>query len=204
MKRATKVSCNKRKTVTDFNPRPREEGDVDFKNLLVNVIISIHALVKRATRFCHAAFMLLTISIHALVKRATGLGIKVSAINLYFNPRPREEGDRNALLSCPVRDDFNPRPREEGDRGAFFINGDENDFNPRPREEGDDTVRYAVPVLLYFNPRPREEGDSETFNTLSIRFSISIHALVKRATRFNRHMTCQRNDFNPRPREEGD
>ena len=35
----------------DFNPRPREEGDVvDFKNLLINVVISIHALVKRATR----------------------------------------------------------------------------------------------------------------------------------------------------------
>ena len=32
-----------------FNPRPREEGDLDLNTVDVNYLISIHALVKRAT-----------------------------------------------------------------------------------------------------------------------------------------------------------
>ena len=40
--------------------------------------ISIHALVKRATRRVIATYMADFISIHALVKRATGLGSKFS------------------------------------------------------------------------------------------------------------------------------
>ena len=34
-----------------------------------------------------------TISIHALVKRATAFSGLVDLATLYFNPRPREEGD---------------------------------------------------------------------------------------------------------------
>ena len=34
----------------------------------------------------------------------------------------------------------------------------------------------------HFNPRPREEGDGNTSQKRSGAFSISIHALVKRAT----------------------
>ena len=54
-----------------FNPRPREEGDVTHAQLALGVVISIHALVKRAT-VTHAQLALgVVISIHALVKRAT-------------------------------------------------------------------------------------------------------------------------------------
>ncbi len=58
--------------VDDFNPRPREEGD----------------LFDRQTdrRYKH-------ISIHALVKRATWWWHYTTTINYNFNPRPREEGD---------------------------------------------------------------------------------------------------------------
>ena len=53
-----------------------------------------------------------------------------------------------------------------------------------------------------FNPRPREEGDvSDTPNDVAP--SISIHALVKRATMYN-YSNCVYYHFNPRPREEGD
>ena len=57
-----------------------------------------------------------------------------------------------------------------------------NHFNPRPREEGDfgsDLIYFA---LIDFNPRPREEGD-EPFISQTVKQAISIHALVKRATR---------------------
>ena len=76
------LSNNEAKAV-NFNPRPREEGDAgnvlgihDFKR------ISIHALVKRATRLSVRPLQFSQISIHALVKRATGLGLALSKNNL--------------------------------------------------------------------------------------------------------------------------
>ena len=54
-------------------------------------------------------------------------------------------------------------------------------FNPRPREEGDYTAETAVHFKTYFNPRPREEGDDVPLAS-TLKFVISIHALVKRAT----------------------
>ena len=56
------------------------------------------------------------ISIHALVKRATIIGKKGILLPLNFNPRPREEGDGRKTPSKALADNFNPRPREEGDR----------------------------------------------------------------------------------------
>ena len=55
------------------------------------------------------------ISIHALVKRATGWGTAVKGQPPNFNPRPREEGDLKGDKNFNVPQDFNPRPREEGD-----------------------------------------------------------------------------------------
>ena len=56
----------------NFNPRPREEGD------------------KACERNKDTESV---ISIHALVKRATGRSVNSTRRNGYFNPRPREEGD---------------------------------------------------------------------------------------------------------------
>ena len=55
------------------------------------------------------------ISIHALVKRATLQAYRPLQPYRYFNPRPREEGDDSIELSQPQALHFNPRPREEGD-----------------------------------------------------------------------------------------
>ena len=57
---------------------------------------------------------------------------------------------------------------------------------------------------LYFNPRPREEGDICSFMYCLTTPVISIHALVKRATPFQRFVKFNVTYFNPRPREEGD
>ena len=56
---------------SNFNPRPREEGDKKLVGDLDYKIISIHALVKRATEDAYLAREYGIISIHALVKRAT-------------------------------------------------------------------------------------------------------------------------------------
>ena len=78
--------------------------------------ISIHALVKRATKELLDIYGGNGISIHALVKRATLQGQLHRGKTLYFNPRPREEGDFNKADTRNKRmDNFNPRPREEGD-----------------------------------------------------------------------------------------
>ena len=78
--------------------------------------------------------------------------------------------------------DFNPRPREEGDLCLCVICVIVLYFNPRPREEGDYRQQAVYQLMCDFNPRPREEGDDfET--TVYDGQTISIHALVKRATR---------------------
>ena len=78
-------------------------------------IISIHALVKRATAFSPLYISPVDISIHALVKRATERCTPQSKERKNFNPRPREEGDYQVCGYVKGCKDFNPRPREEGD-----------------------------------------------------------------------------------------
>ena len=93
VKRATVRTCPRILRSSNFNPRPREEGDVIDNVLESFVIISIHALVKRAT----CAIFVFT------------------SFNFYFNPRPREEGDSIQATAIYRYAYFNPRPREEGD-----------------------------------------------------------------------------------------
>ena len=55
------------------------------------------------------------ISIHALVKRATRNRYNTAYVTAHFNPRPREEGDYFKSSRYIIIKYFNPRPREEGD-----------------------------------------------------------------------------------------
>ena len=99
------------------------------------------------------------ISIHALVKRATNNHLRATAFPCYFNPRPREEGDWEQNNDYRKGNYFNPRPREEGDRTSPVEVMKKLHFNPRPREEGDTDCRSCIINATDFNPRPREEGD---------------------------------------------
>ena len=78
--------------------------------------ISIHALVKRATKRKLRRCTHTRISIHALVKRATAAFVVAYGGKIYFNPRPRKEGDLIYCFRRSYDNDFNPRPRKEGDR----------------------------------------------------------------------------------------
>ena len=102
------------------------------------MIISIHALVKRATERHAGGIITDDISIHALVKRAT-------------------DTPRKFLL---LETDFNPRPREEGDLFSGWISSKKiiSIHALVKRATSFHCLYYNVP--LYFNPRPREEGDS--------------------------------------------
>ena len=71
VKRATQRNTPDGTCENDFNPRPREEGDIIDCLHRIFYCISIHALVKRATVDILTAGDVPDISIHALVKRAT-------------------------------------------------------------------------------------------------------------------------------------
>ena len=71
--------------------------------------------MKRATFKTMSYQAPMSISIHALVKRATKHGKLPFIVINDFNPRPREEGDVWILKNLFNSSDFNPRPREEGD-----------------------------------------------------------------------------------------
>ena len=58
----------------------------------------------------------LVISIHALVKRATARLLSQIYFMRYFNPRPRKEGDLQIRSGEEAEAYFNPRPRKEGDQ----------------------------------------------------------------------------------------
>ena len=70
-----------------FNPRPREEGDSDLDiSDIASSLISIHALVKRATPTLKISAIVIAISIHALVKRATdedGWAYEIISISIH-------------------------------------------------------------------------------------------------------------------------
>ena len=143
--------------------------------------ISIHALVKRATRLAcgkgsvsefqstpswrgrllnvHTTTYARWISIHALVKRATLTIDHASAILRISIHALVKRATWHKVYARWWSTYFNPRPREEGDVRKnqtlkFFRN-----FNPRPREEGDFRFIPCLRSSSYFNPRPREEGD---------------------------------------------
>ena len=73
-------------------------------------IISIHALVKRATLLFHIVPVYFLISIHALVKRATPIEASASFVLSDFNPRPREEGDVLVTAQSYFMDIFQSTP----------------------------------------------------------------------------------------------
>ena len=66
------------------------------------------------------------------MKRATEVTLFPAIRTIYFNPRPREEGD---LALCVYR-----LPTRY--------------FNPRPREEGDPSVMSCVEVVPVFQSTP--------------------------------------------------
>ena len=77
----------------DFNPRPREGGDLPDAEVSFLTGISIHAPARGAT-FADQFLWYCCV---------------------YFNPRPREGGDLAFYPSFPLKKYFNPRPREGGD-----------------------------------------------------------------------------------------
>ena len=138
-KRATvRVTSNAQRN-TNFNPRPRKEGDYrsylyralralfqstpSQRGRLASVIgvsaktvISIHALAKRATEVSKINGILTLISIHALAKRATLLLYLHFCLLPLFQSTPSQRGRQKLPTNTIQILYFNPRPRKEGDQ----------------------------------------------------------------------------------------
>ena len=189
----------------NFNPRPREEGDQRSLQGVHRYLISIHALVKRATPNCGFVLIDKLISIHALVKRATffiGIGQKKHGISIhalvkratayeYTLPRAikisihalvKRATRRKGTYTC-TQGHFNPRPREEGDLIHILSKLLQTYFNPRPHEEGDLFSRYGSKKDISFQSTPSWRGRLVYTYSKGVVPSISIHALMKRATK---------------------
>ena len=123
-------------------------------------VISIHALVKRATLKAVLLYRLLTISIHALVKRATLWKKKTDTERRDFNPRPREEGDLLRTLKEMLRPGISIHALVKRATGKSASYGG--------------TVAISIHALV-------KRATKENSRFLAS-FDISIHALVKRAT----------------------
>ena len=145
------------------------------------------------------------ISIHALAKRATVAPKGNATQRKAFQSTPSQRGRLHIGVTSAIlygisihalakRATLLHEPRLP--RSSYF--------NPRPRKEGDLQNHNCIIPVQYFNPRPRKEGDAGWDGADTVNPSISIHALVKRAT--SRTPTRQgiKYDFNPRPRKEGD
>ena len=79
---------------------------------------------------------------------------------LYFNPRPREEGDCLCYSLFYIHCYFNPRPREEGDaRKVVKEMSNMISIHALVKRATNYPGAVACPYCD-FNPRPREEGDS--------------------------------------------
>ena len=100
---------------------------------------------------------------------------------MYFNPRPRKEGDSTGDADDELIKNFNPRPRKEGDPSTITQHTAIMKFQSTPSQRGRRGGTIPPPLII-----------------------ISIHALAKRATIQNEFLAALINNFNPRPRKEGD
>ena len=121
----------------------------------------------------------------------------------YFNPRPREEGDRTARQHEGLgKISIHALVKRATSYKVKYEAVKEISIHALVKRATDKWRQLSL-SCRNFNPRPREEGDC-CEDCIHCRRSISIHALVKRATVSRSKISLSIIYFNPRPREEGD
>ena len=166
----------------NFNPRPRKEGDPVLMLLMMIMRISIHALVKRATKILSYWFTFLS----------------------YFNPRPRKEGDICLFCTNKLTLSFQSTPSWRGRPQSTSTMMSAKIFQSTPSWRGRQIYGLQTGRMIPFQSTPSWRGrpgeicrffaTKEFQSTPSWRgrpffyfftkrrSAISIHALVKRAT----------------------
>ncbi len=194
---------------------------------LDEVLVSIHAPARRATRVDPGRPGDQLVSIHAPARRATSAYPCSRRRPRGFNPRPRTEGDAvcrdlglglRQFQSTPPHGGRLPGPQVPQHRNGVSIHAparratspDPNprrrprSFNPRPRTEGDEGfLRVGEDGKVFQSTPPHGGRPSQPARPAPI-ISVSIHAPARRATLPAGPAGADHLGFNPRPRTEGD
>ena len=162
----------------NFNSRPHEEVDLSMIAFDTSMQISTHDLTKRSTIIAIFSRHKRTISTHDLTKRSTWFHVSEELEYYYFNSRPHEEVDSNAVNVYRNTGHFNSRPHEEVEWHLRDFAPHITHFNSRPHEEVEKNSRNlkawglfqlttsrrgrvvplsVSPSVEYFNSRPHEE-----------------------------------------------
>ena len=144
----------------NFNPRPRKEGDCRSNLCSLNCSLFQSTPSQRGRQLGKLEVEVLhRISIHALAKRAT---LKFTPIHFSFSfqSTPSQRG----------RQHFTPLPRPRWK------------FQSTPSQRGRHFINVFSLPLLVFQSTPSQRGRPCGHRRTALVRSISIHALVKRAT----------------------
>ena len=212
-------------SLPSFDPRPRAEGDSVALCSGHVLVVSTHALARRATGWRGWERHPVGVSTHALARRATPVQTGRFRGSASFDPRPRAEGDRDLDAGFLGFGQFRPTPSRGGRRFPRLVfpvphvsthalarratvapsnaEAGVDSFDPRPRAEGDFRRLVSPSSTTGFDPRPRAEGDSARHS------SHSRHRMFRPTpSRGGRRWRCGAREaerrFDPRPRAEGD
>ena len=175
-RRGAWVKCTNPKC--DFNSRPSARGDAISSAISENILISIHAPPRGATRCGQECLGGLSISIHAPPRGATRATGKPDVLLDHFNSRPSARGDGCDAGNGNARVYFNSRPSARGDAAlARRQRISETYFNSRPSARGDICgARLALSNSFQFTPlregrqaAERNAGRSKIFQFTPLR-----------------------------------
>ena len=188
-----------------FNPRPRKEGDYGTKYSAVAICCLFQSTPsqrgRRAADFVQTVALL--ISIHALAKRATRYYAR-QVQSLTFQSTPSQRGRRQFADFIKQVNKFQSTPSQRGRLYCAYGSRIWTRFQSTPSQRGRLTkVRYNIDNET-FQSTPSQRGRPELRIALSTSTLISIHALAKRATLEQFVQPLDIKHFNPRPRKEGD
>ena len=165
-------------TSIDFNPRPREGGDVS-RSITPPPDPNFNPRPPRGGRRRSSPFPLseFIISIHAPREGGDPRTPAPPAAKRYFNPRPPRGGRppfcSNTQPFCPH---FNPRPREGGD-GSLDVIGNKAVISIHaPREGGDVLPKDKADEIALFQSTPPARGATAGHHLTVAAQVISIHA----------------------------
>ena len=170
--------------ITNFNPRPREEGDWNNIQNLRKVILFQSTPSWRGRLMAENGITVWLTFQSTPSWRGRLFALTISlADNCYFNPRPREEGDDCYLISV------HPTPAisihalvKRATSGRIYWKKKRQTFQSTPSWRGRPLFCAHFAKYFWFQSTPSWRG------RLALRIShtrygwISIHALVKRAT----------------------
>ena len=136
---------------SDFNPRPRKEGDSSSDTAIFLISLFQSTPSQRGRHFRESINRMgVIISIHALAKRATSQLMCIFAVIL-FQSTPSQRGRHNTTGNRKTNTYFNPRPRKEGDFVLLYTALQHLLFQSTPSQRGRQQIYTMIIYILKLN-----------------------------------------------------